>query len=870
MKMKRWKSFILMGCSFLLVLMVIQPIIFANEPFDIDLVNNYSPLYEDKPLLDFKDKVGKIIYAITIPDINATTVTTAEGSKIMLNYEQIQTNIEQVNSSWDVTGSYITPNVKQASDLQTNMLTSWKWWVDNISNISKKQIQDDDYVLFEDLEQYVGQIAVPETFYFQGITYIADGMVIGAFQCQKATIKVDQYLRDGSGDNSERMFLVDLRITVTAEYDMLAPVKEYKTYWFNHFTEVSLKQFAFSATKTALDGTPKSSADVAGDLDVLVVDDTLNMTLLSTFNGAAPTDNYNDDIWVKERKNPRAHGPMPVPTYLLSIYLDYEPETNQISLYPEAKATSSKLYSTLQSSQAPKISTNIYRNHGDYVMMVPIMNVFRFYDDIGNPDNKTSVGAVQWGAVTQKLEAEFINILKGETPNSGFQKIVNDINVKYTQNFDTATTAENIANQVFDLIMAKLKLGFDSIELSEYHDVPYGDKRVQSLMHDRLLPATTQGREEITSFAKNADLEGADHLEHSELDQQLKELYMKHYTEQDIVDAWFSDSEELMTRNILAFPFKVKEFDDLEIVITDTGITPKVANLNAAQGLDEYENQAQFSQEANQSSYGIPGKQYTATLTITNNADYPVTNFVLRNYVVSSQPGTANTPKIYNTTDEQNIGMFFGTQYTFKGNDGLDKLVPNFPANAQVDSSLTNVQQFQTIGVNPGFLDPGETFETTFQWRMPTETQNPNKDPIYLYVTVAEEIEKNSAMIQSGANGNVNWEPAFTNTLLQYIPGEEKVTLISFTPNQIVPSNESEEIPDRDNHTIAIQLDVADPDSDPDIIPKQDLKDKMDFLRFAEITTETEREVEAWVDDGYWVNLGSGTVNYKRTQWIVE
>ncbi|MDP5276118.1 hypothetical protein [Chengkuizengella axinellae] len=869
MKMKRWKSFMMMGLSLLLVLMVIQPFIFANEPFDINLTANYSVLYEQKPSLDFKDKVGRIIYAITIPDILATTVTTSEGSKIMLNYEQIQTNDEQINASWDATGSFITPNVKQASELQSNMLTSWKWWVDNVSNIEKKVIQFEEYVLYEDLQQYVGQVAAPDTFYFQGITYIADGMVIGAFQGQKATIEVDQYLRDGSGDNSERIFKVDLRITVTAEYDQLAPVKEYKTYWFNHFTEVSLKQFAFSATKTALDGTPKSSSDVAGDLDVLVVDDTLNMTLLSTFNGASTTDNYNDDKWVKERKNPGAHGPMYVPTYLMSIYLDYDPETNQISLYPEAKADVSKLWSTLESSQAPKISTNILRNHGDYVMVVPILNVFRFYDDIGNPDNKTNVGAVQWSEVTQKLEAEFIKILKGETPNSGFQKIINDIKEKYNQNLDVETTAENIANQALDLIMAKLKLGYDSIELSDYHDVPYGDIRVQSLMHDRLLPATAQGREDIISFVKDYLVQDDPTIQ-SENDQKLKELYEDHYTAQDIVDAWFSDTQELMTRNILAFPFKVKEFDDLEIVITDTGITPKVANLSAAQGLDEYENQAQFSQEANQSSYGVPGKQYTATLTITNNADYPVTNVVLRNYVVSSQPGAGNTPKIYNTTDEQNIGMFFGTQYTFKGNDGLDKLVPNFPANAQIDPSLSNVQHFQTTGVNPGFLDPGETFETTFQWRMPTETQNPNKDPIYLYVTVAEEIEKNSAMIQTGANGNVNWEPAFSNTLLQYIPGEEKATLISFTPNQIVPSNESEEIPDRDNHTVAIQLDVADPNSDPDIIPKQDLRDEMDFLRFAEITTETEREVEVWVDDGYWANLGSGTVNYKRTQWIVE
>ncbi|NDI36634.1 hypothetical protein [Chengkuizengella sediminis] len=869
MKMNRWKSFMMMGLTLLLVLMVIEPIIFANEPFDIDLVNNYSSLYEQEPPLDFKDKVGKIIYAITIPDILATTVTTAEGSKIMLNYEQLHINREQINSSWDANGSYVTPNVKQASDLQTNMLTSWKWWVDNVSNINKKEIQLEEYVLFEDLEQFVGQVAVPDTFYYQGITYIADGMVIGAFQGQKATIEVDQYLRADVEENANGTFKVDLRITVIAEYDMLAPVKEYKTYWFNHFTEVSLKQFAFSATKTALDGTPKSSSDVAGDLDVLVVDDTLNITLLSTFNGASATDNYNDDIWVKERKNPGAHGPMYVPTYLMSIYLDYDPETNQISLYPEAKVDESKLWSTLESSQAPKISTNILRDHGDYVMIVPILNVFRFYDDIGNPDNKTNVGPVQWSEVTQKLEAEFIKILKGETENSGFQKIVNDINVKHTQNFDTAATAENIANQAFDLIMAKLKLGFDSIELSDYHDVPYGVDRVQSLMHDRLLPATAEGREEIISFVKDNLVEDNPTIQ-SNNDQDLKELYKKHYTPEDIVDAWFSDTQELMTRNILVFPFKVKEFDDLEIVITDTGITPKVANLGAAQGLDEYENQAQFSQEANQSSYGIPGKQYTATLTITNNADYPVTNVVLRNYVVSSQPGGGNTPKIYNTTDEQNIGMFFGTQYTFMGNNGLDKRVPTFPANAQVDSSLTNVQQFQTTGENPGFLDPGETFETTFQWRMPAETQNPNKDPIYLYVTVAEEIEKNSAMIQAGANGNVNWEPAFKNTLLQYIPGEEKATLISFTPNQIVPSNESKEIPDRDNHTVAIQLDVADPNSDPDIISKQDLRDEMDFLRFAEITTETEREVEVWVDDGYWANIGSGTVNYKRTQWIVD
>ncbi|MDP5275239.1 hypothetical protein [Chengkuizengella axinellae] len=864
--MKVKKSYIRLGIGMLTMILFIVGILplFASGPFDIHLTTNYSDWYEIEPPLSFKEQTGGIVYAITIEDVKAKMQITSEGSKVMLNYQDIFKNDPIINDAWDATVSYITPNTRQASQLQNDMFSSWTWWVRNASNI---YVDPEDYVFFEELKQFVGQIKEPELFYWQGVTYIADGMVIGAFEGKKATIQVDQYLQDGTED-SYGIFKVDLRLVVKAQYDMLGFVHTTKTYWFNHFTEVSLKQFAFSATNTALSGGPRNSADVVGDLEVLDRDDTLNVTLLSTFNAASPTDNYNEDQWIKDRKNPKAHGPMNVPTYLYSIYINYDPTTDEFSLHNEALVETSTIWSTQLSSESPRVSTKINPDYGDYVLIIPILNVFRFYEDIGNPDNKSKVGAVNWSDVTNKLETKFKEVLSGgDSENRGFRKIVNDINIKYEKNLDDIAISDNLANQAFDQIMEKMKIGYESIDLSQYHDIPYiSDNRVQSLMHDRLLPATPEGRAEIISFAKNADLANGNQIE---LDQQMKRLYEKHYEVQDIVDAWFSDSQELMTRNILAVPFKVKESDDLEIVITDTGITPKVANQNEAIGMEEYENQAQFNKEPSQSSYGIPGKQYTATLTLTNNSDFPVTNMVLRNYVVSSQPGGGNAPIIYNSTDEQNMGMFFGKQYAFEDNNGI-KMVPTYPANAQVDPSLVNVKQFNTTGKNAGFLDAGETFETTFQWRMPTETQNPDKDPIYLYVTVGEEIDQHSAMIQSGGSGNVNWEPAFKNTLLQYTVDGTPATLISFTPSEIKPRNESPEITDRDDHTVAIQLDVADPNSDPDIIPKQDLRDEMDFLRFAEITTETEREVEEWVEDGYWANLGSGTVNYKRTQWIVD
>jgi len=399
--------------------------------------------------------------------------------------------------------------------------------------------------------------------------------------------------------------------------------------------------------------------------------------------------------------------------------------------------------------------------------------------------------------------------------------------------------------------------------MESWHIYTYSENRVRNLMGDRLLPRSYEARKEILDIAREG-WQARDPKTQSHYDQRLKKAYEKHLTIDDIVDAYFSFSEGARFRNMIAMPFKIKQPERLVIEIVDTGINPKIDGLEQADHtMDEYENLK--NREPGQSSYAIPGKTYRAKIKVTNYGDFPITNNVVRYYVVSSQPGSGNKPKIYSSDI---LGMFFGTKYEF--DDGVKKITVE-ERSAKIDE--------QTLGKKPnlfkgteveGFLNPRESYEIEFDWTMPSDAENPNRDPVYLYVTIGEKINENKSMVNQGTAQAPDWAPFFERDLLKYAPGYEPATLIAFTPTQIF-SRDEDNTKAKDRHVIAIRFDtVANPDEDPYATPPDQLMSEQPFLRFETITTVTESEVPKWIQDGYWADLERATLKYRRTQWLVE
>ncbi|MFT9486621.1 MAG: hypothetical protein ACH0QD_04530 [Tepidibacillus sp.] len=829
-------------------------------PFDMNL-GNYSPYYATKPNLNFQTKQYRVLYALTIPNVTGKLIVTETGTKLWINVNDLVRNdIVPLPSQIDVPSSEALPNVRQARQFVTDTLSSYRWIIKNDPDVKDDEWYKSNevdslgnpvsYISYDFLSEMYGFINTPKPFYWQGQTYSSVDTFRYVFQGNNATLKLDNYLVKNR-DSKTNIITVDLRYTLRAEYNQVAEISVVKLAWFNHYTNVVLSKYSTSAKKTLLDSTAKTTTSVLGALDVIEDEDDLYITLLSYFNSNWFSKDYNNTAFTVDRKNVGVFGTTFVPTYLFNIYVNYDDQSNSLTLGKSGgnaiEFTKDEIVPESSMGSAPVMSIKMQYKNGEYVLAVPILNAIRFYEDVENAAKRTKVGNLNWSDVSTALKNAFINEIAGKDSNSGIKKIIAEINNQYGTSYNPSTEANRLANEAYTKIMAMLKAEYENKAVYDQHTISYGDQRQKILYGDRLLPSSYSVRKEIMDTTTDA------YYAKTTLDPKVvlkvRDLYDYNLTIQDYVDGYFNEK----WRNMVAIPFKIKQPDDIEIKLTDTGISPKVNSVTEGSGLDEYENL-----NRTYSSYALPGKTYTATYTITNHSDLPVTNFVARYYVVNTQPSPYGTPYIYATNT---LGMFYGTTYTFTN---PDKIITAY--GSQIDSA--------TIGSTPtilkAFLDPGETYTGTFQWTMPNDGINPKRDPIYLYVTVAETIDKNTPMTNDGTATEPNWSAKFIREKLKYYTNStDGSTAVSFSRNQIMTRDGEV---NHDEITIASRLDsaITIPPDDPFAPPPSELVQEQDFLRFATITTKRYEEVPVWIEDGYWVPLEIKTYRFKRTQWLVQ
>ncbi|GGK23193.1 hypothetical protein GCM10010965_15030 [Caldalkalibacillus thermarum] len=844
---KKWLLF-----SLVLVLLVTpvlelvhyQPASAAMFQFDLN-----SNQYGRQPNLNFKSPPtrGNITYTLHLKEIRAKTEVTAKGTQLILNLDSLFDSDPIQTGNIDIhPNRNPVPNVKQASELVMDMFEEWKKKV-------RQEFGVEGDVLYNDLRNMRGQVRRPKPFYYQGRAWAGIDAVEGVFRAQSGTIYLSSYSVVSENDVSEEFFVVDLRFAIYVEYDRMAIVNEQLAYFFNYYSNVILHGYSVTATKTKLN--EEDSAEASGRLTILEDEDDLHFTPLGSMNRRVPNRDYNHDDWVKHRMNPGAVPNMAIPIYLFYVYVNYDEDTGRITLGREGENAVTYVRDRqnlrLTTGETQPITQRVSYKNGEYVLMVPILNALRFYEDAANPLNHRRVGRLNWPEVSEALTNEFERMMYRQ-----FRRIVQDINRNYETNFAVNATSRELASQAREQIFQILGSHYEDKDLMHtLHVQEYSHGRIRMLTGNRLLPKSYEARKEILDIATDGwhPNERNNPQRQAYWDRKLKEAYDKHMQLEDVVDAYFGEG----FRSMLAIPYKIKKPESIQIEITDTGINPKVNDISEGVGLDEYENLK--NREPGQSSYALPGKEYHAKLELTNHGDFPVTNTVIRYYVVSSQPGSGKRPQVYSSGV---LGMLFGDRYTFETDNGVKDVVAR---NARIDSN--------TIGTTPDvlkeFLDPDETIEVDFTWRMPTDEENPDKDPVYLFVTVGQVLDENKAMENQGTATAPNWSPMFEREMLEYIPGQAKATLIAFTPNQIMSRDEENTI-DMDKHTVAIRLDVADRDQDPWQIPPEELIEAQDFLRFATITTYTEEEVPRWIEDGYWADLNRAELRYRRTQWLVE
>ncbi|WP_028987604.1 hypothetical protein [Thermicanus aegyptius] len=690
---------------------------------------------------------------------------------------------------------------------------------------------------------------------------------------------------------------VQLEFMAEVQYKDVHVLKKNATYWFNHYTNVGISEYSVAASKTMLSGDKKKSDSVVGNLDILEQNDTLTIRLFSSINTSKAyfpnLDYYNShqDEFKVERRNPAVFAATEVP-YMVFVasYMPkserYPNEIDTISIRDVLMQQPGKIIPTSAVSATPFINVTLPTN-SQYILIVPILNPYRFYEDIVNDKTGT-------------LKNAFILKLKGGDNNSGTLKILQQMESDYTAKgmtflFDKEAIADTLADDLYKKIIGKIEKDYttkkNSGQLDKFHTQNVGNGRAKILYGDRLFPSNTDAQKQIIQTTRKAIedvvVRKKDPLKvfgpSSGYENEVKQLYDDNTSIQDIVDAYFKGD----WRNILVLPYKVKQPDAITVKITDTGISPKVDNALAGAGKSEYESKA-----ITDPSYAIPGKIYTARYSITNNSDQPITSLALRYYVVSTKPDGVGHPKIF---ESKPIGVFYGTEYTFSNyldKDGKPKTVNSYvPYYAGTNSdgesfetlhSKINDDPYMKLKEENGgtwpeliqtFIDPGETVEGTFLWKMPDATQNPSKDPVVLYVTAALKLDKNANMKGTGS-GEINSH--FQEEELNYYPDQSPAMFFSFTPNQIMARHvEDTNVNNlRDSRTIAARLDSYVPNPkdpfDPIAYPPDKLQDKQTFLRYTTTENISYQEYDEWVEDGYWIERQPLIVRYKRTQWIVR
>lgn len=783
-------------------------------------------------------------YAITLPNVQAVAHVDVTGTKIYLDKRSL-------NTSAPVLGNFdagtVHPGVKQASNLQRDMVTSWKSYVLN-------RYESEPFIPFDDdgnvtgLRNLIGQVSnVP--IYYQGKTWVNLDTVNYIFVANKVTIQAEQYLI--TDQPAKDQFVVDLRLVVRVEYQDFYQLSIWKNTWYNHYGNVVLDKYSVSATKSVINGQVKTDSAVVGDLDVLEDSDELKISLLSYFNRANVTQStlkYDAPDWSVYRRNPNIYGIAYVPTYLFFIYVKVDPNTKAINL-GDVDFVRKLIAPNADLNSTPVISNVVQYKKGEYVLAMPVFNALRLYEDATNKLGlkKSSGLGYDPNDVANRLRQKWKETIKGADARYGLQKIVSQINKDYKASHNVSAVADQLAQQALDNVLNIL--ANDYPQLANWGMEDFGDGRKRIVYGDRLLPANYRP---ILDRAV-ADLK--DGITNEE-DLAIKSLYDQYTTAQDIVDAYFAP----MWRNMVVIPFKVKRPDDIEIRIIDTGITPKVNNSAEGSGKREYENL-----NRNEVSYALPGKTYTAKFEIINNSDHPVTNFVARYYVVSSRPGPGNKPVIYSSGV---LGMVFGKTYQFTD---PPKVVSAPPGTAKDTATIGgDPPLFDAVASgassSAGFIDPDKKITGQFQWTMP-----PTDHPVYLYVTVAKVINENQPMAPNGTGTLSVWEPVFIDEKLGYAPGQGKATFVAYTPNQIMLRNEgpTEAANNHDVVTVAIRFDEPSGGTSGDVPPDQ-LVEQENFVRNAEVTTYVDQELQVWIEDGYWVPIEEQTFHYKRTQWLVK
>ncbi len=440
-------------------------------PFDINL-GSYSVQYSIKPNVFFNTNSHFRTYAITIPNVNGKMQILETGTKLMIEKNSLVSNTPVVQSNIDVIDTYKLSNTKQASELISNTLSSYRWILNNDPYFDSKP-EWENFIPFEFLSGMYGFIKSPMPFYWQGAVQEDDEYYYFTFQGKKGTLKLDNYILKNK--ISAESVLVDLRFTLTLEYDEISALQSSRPYLYNHFPNIVIPEYTLSAKKTLLDGALRTDTSSSDPLNILEDNDDLTITTLSRFNSTDYSTNHNSSEFKVERKNPAVFQQMAVPIYMFNVYVSYDQEANSLSLGNDNPVTFRKyrLYPENDLQKAPTLSTRVEYKNGEYVLVVPIFNALRLYEDIANTQNLSTVGNLNWNDVGNALKNALIGEIKGSNSDEGLQKIVSEINSQYTTSFNPSTEADTLAQSAYNEIMRLLGDEYNSTDIKEIHTENY-------------------------------------------------------------------------------------------------------------------------------------------------------------------------------------------------------------------------------------------------------------------------------------------------------------------------------------------------------------------------------------------------------------